>query len=187
MAKKYKMDRDKSLQNTDQELKELFILIKKLKSHFDLSFLKEINRSLPFADLLFDRWERAKMLGFGEGTSVYDSTHVFGDVQVGKNTWIGPFTILDGSGGLTIGDNCSISASVQIYSHDTLQWAVSGGKEKYEYAATTIGNNCYIAPGSIIAKGISLADGCIIGANSFVNKSFPTKSKIAGSPAKLLK
>src|ERR1019366_8652869 len=109
MAKKYKMDRDKSLQNTDQELKELFILIKKLKSHFDLSFLKEINRSLPFADLLFDRWERAKMLGFGEGTSVYDSTHVFGDVQVGKNTWIGPFTILDGSGGLTIGDNCSIS------------------------------------------------------------------------------
>jgi len=180
------MDRNKSIQDTHPELKELFIIITKLKNHFDISFLKELNRSLPFADLLFDRWERAKMLGFGEGTSVYDSAHIFGNVKVGKNTWIGPFTILDGSGGLTIGDNCSISASAQIYSHDTLQWAVSGGKEKYEYAATNIGNNCYIAPGSIIAKGVSLPAGCIVGANSFVNKSFPAGSKIAGSPAKLL-
>ena len=81
---------------------------------------------------------------------------------------------------------CIISASVQIYSHDTVQWAVSGGQEQYEYAATAIGHNCYIAPGSIIAKGVSLGDGCIVGANSFVNQSFPAGSKIAGSPAKLL-
>lgn len=92
------MNRNKSIQDTHPELKELFILIQKLKSHFDVSFLEELNRSLPFADLLFDRWERAKMLGFGEGTSVYDSAYIFGDVKVGKNTWIGPFTILDGSG-----------------------------------------------------------------------------------------
>ena len=33
----------------------------------------------------------------------YDSVLVIGDVQVGKNTWIGPFVVLDGSGGLEIG------------------------------------------------------------------------------------
>lgn len=180
------MDRNKLLQEAEPELKELFILLQKLKNSFDTFFLKDLQRSLPFADVLFDRWEKAASLGFGEGTSVYDSAHIFGDVKVGKNTWIGPFTILDGSGGLTIGDNCSISASVQLYTHDTVQWAVSGGKEKYEYAATLIGNNCYIAPGSIIAMGISLGDGCIVGANSFVNKSFPAGSKIAGSPAKIV-
>lgn len=180
------MDRNKSLSDYSSELQELFILVKRLKNHFDLEFLKELDRSLPFADLLFDRWERAKLLKFGEGTSIYDSSHIFGNVKVGKNTWIGPFTILDGSGGLTIGNNCSISASVQIYSHDTVKWATSGGEEKYEYANTSIGNNCYLAPNSIIAMGVSLGDGCIIGANSFVKNSFPAGSKIAGTPAKSL-
>jgi acetyltransferase-like isoleucine patch superfamily enzyme len=186
MEKRYKMNRRKLLIEADPELKEIFILLKKLKDKFNSELLKEFKRSLPFADILFDRWERASSLGFGEGTSVYDSAHIFGDVKVGKNTWIGPFTILDGSGGLTIGDNCSISASVQLYSHDSVKWAVSGGKEQYEYAATKIGSNCYIAPGCIIAKGVSLGEGCIVGANSFVNKSFRKGSKIAGSPAKLV-
>ena len=61
------------------------------------------NRMLPFGDYLIDRWEKAKFLGFGEGTSIYDNVLVIGDVKVGKNTWIGPNVILDGSGGLEIG------------------------------------------------------------------------------------
>lgn len=160
-------------------LKRLFIFLrdnKKLK----------YNRVLPINDLISNRWEKARYLNFGEGTSIYDLSYVFGDVKVGRNTWIGPFTILDGSGGLEIGDNCSISAGVQIYTHDTVKWAVSGGKEKYEYASTKIGNNCYIGPNTVISKGVIIGDNCIIGANSFVNKSFPAGCKIAGNPAKLI-
>ena len=148
--------------------------------------LKEHNRSLPFNELLFDRWQKATALGFGKGTSVYDSCCLFGSVKVGENTWVGPFTILDGSGGLAIGSNCSISAGVQIYSHDSVEWAVSGGLKPYIYAATTIGDNCYIGPNTIITKGIEIGDGTIIGANSFVNRSFPANSKIVGSPARLI-
>ena len=87
---------------------------------------RQYRRSLPLADYVVDRWEKARELGFGEGTSIYDSALVIGDVQVGRNTWIGPFTVLDGSGGLTIGSNCSISSGVQIYSHDSVAWAISG-------------------------------------------------------------
>lgn len=105
---------------------------------------------------------------------------MYGDVTVGKNTWIGPFVILDGSGGLKIGDNCSISAAVHIYSHDTVQWAVSGGVAPYEYAPVVIGNNCFIGPHTVIAKGVSLGNGCIIGAHSFINKSYPDGSKVVG-------
>lgn len=144
----------------------------------------KFKRTLPFNELVGDRWEKAKYLGFGEGTSVYDSACIFGDVYVGKNTWIGPFTILDGSGGLKIGDHCSISASVHIYSHDTVEWATSGGKTPYQYAPVEIGNNCYIGPHTVIAKGVTIGDGCIVGANSFVNRSFSPGSKIAGNPAK---
>lgn len=144
---------------------------------------EKYNRLLPGNELFSDRWEKAQYWGFGKGTSVYDSCVIFADVKIGNNTWVGPFTILDGTGGLTIGNNCSISAGVQIYTHDSVKWAVSGGAEKYEYAPTSIGNNCYIGPNTIITRGITIGDGTIIGANSFVNKSFPAGSKIAGSPA----
>lgn len=160
-------------------IKRLFIFLRYKKK-------KNFNRVLPLAELISDRWEKARFSGFGDKSSIYDSSYVFGDVKVGKNTWIGPFTILDGSGGLVIGNNCSISAGVQIYSHDSVKWATSGGSASYEYARTIIGNNCYIGPNTIISKGVELGDDCIVGANSFVNKSFAGKSKIAGSPAKII-
>lgn len=146
---------------------------------------KKWNRTLPFGDYIVDRWEKAKLLNFGEGTSIYDSSLVIGDVKVGKNTWIGPFTVLDGSGGLEIGDYCSISAGVQIYTHDTVRFSLSGGKEGIDRKATKIGANCYIGPNTIISKGIIIGDGCVIGANSFVRESIPSNSKAFGSPCKI--
>lgn len=145
--------------------------------------LKKWDRTLPFSEYIIDRWEKARLLGFGEGVSIYDNSLVFGSVKVGKNTWIGPFTLLDGSGGLVIGDNCSISAGVQIYSHDTVNWAISGGALKPEYAPVNIGNNCYIGPNVIITKGVVIGDKCIIGANSLVNKDIPSGMKAWGTPA----
>ncbi len=141
-------------------------------------------RTIPANELFTDRWDKAAFLKFGKDTSIYDSSFVFGDVKVGKNTWIGPFTILDGSGGLEIGSNCSISAGVQIYTHDSMEWAISGGETEYAHAPTRIGNNCYIGPNTIVQKGIEIGDGTVIGANSYVNRSWPPNSKIAGSPAK---
>jgi acetyltransferase-like isoleucine patch superfamily enzyme len=176
------MDRSEYLK--DKDAAAIFNEIVNLKKQLQCLLKERYNRSLPFAELLFDRWERAKDLGFGEGTSVYDSSVILGNVYVGKNTWIGPNTVLDGSGKLTIGNYCSISANVQIYSHDSVQWAISGGKADYEYAETIIGNNCYIGPNCVIAKGVEIGEGSIIGANSFVNKSFLRGSKIAGNPAK---
>ena len=162
----------------------LSIFFKKFINHKRNFVKQQYNRVLPLNELLTDRWEKAKYLGFGEGTSVYDSSTFFGEVKVGKNTWIGPFTVLDGSGGLEIGDNCSISAGVQIYSHDSVDWAISGGKASYVYGKTLIGNNCYIGPNVIITKGITIGNNVVVGANSFVNRCLEPGKKYAGNPVK---
>jgi len=141
---------------------------------------------VSFGDLVSDRWEKAQALGFGEGTSIYDSALVLGSVIVGQNTWIGPFTLLDGSGGLSIGDTCSISAGVQIYTHDTVKWAVSGAVAEVERAPVTIGSRCYIGPNTVISKGVSIGDGCVVGANSFVNRDIPPGMKAWGTPARVV-
>ena len=141
-------------------------------------------RSLPFDELLFDRWARARSLAFGEGASVYHNSYVYGDVRVGKGTWIGPFTLLDGSGGLTIGDYCSISAGVQIYTHDTVMWALTGGKASAERSAVAIGDCTYIGSQTVVMKGVSIGDHVVIGACSFVNRDLPPGTVAFGVPCR---
>lgn len=145
---------------------------------------EKFDRVLPIGDYLSNRWEKASFCGFGEGTSIYDSSLIFGDVTVGKNCWIGPFTILDGSGGsLVIGDNCNISSGVQIYTHDTVDKVIYGSKVQRE--SVYIGRNVYIGPNVVISKGVHIGDHVVIGANSFVNNNIPSNSKAYGAPAKV--
>lgn len=142
------------------------------------------NRDLPFEELLFDRWERARSLGFGEGASIYHNAYVYGDVRVGRDTWIGPLTLLDGSGGLTIGDGCSISSGVQIYSHDTVRWAVSSGRAEPERSPVAIGHFTYVGSQTVIGKGVTIGEHAVIGACSFVNRDIPPYSVAAGVPCR---
>lgn len=142
-------------------------------------------RDLPFEELLFDRWERARSLGFGEQASIYQNSYVYGDVKVGENTWVGPFTLLDGSGGLTIGSSCSISSGVHIYTHDTVAWALSGGRAAYERAPVAIGDCCHIGSQTVITKGVTVGAHSVVGACSLLNRSIPPHSIAFGVPARV--
>lgn len=144
-------------------------------------------RVLPLGDTLGDRWEKARFLGFGRGASIYDSTLVFGDVSVGEDTWIGPFCLLDGSGGaLSIGSYCSISTGVQIYTHDSVAWALTGGRAAYRQAPTRIGDRCHIGPNAVIAKGVTVGSGSIVLAGAVVTCDVPPGTAVAGLPARVV-
>jgi len=168
--------------NRDKLKKELVEIFQELRGER----MRNWRRVLPIGDEISNRWEKARYLGFGEGTSIYDSSLVIGDVKVGKNTWIGPFTILDGSGGLEIGDNCSIATGVQIYSHETVFWALSGGKMKYTRAKTTIGDCCYIGPHTIVNMGVKIGNHCLIGTNSLVSMDLNDYSIARGAPCEVM-
>jgi len=162
------------------DLLKLYTKLRKEKSN-------KWNRVLPFNELLIDRWEKAKFLKAKTGTSIYDNSYVFGDVSIGKSTWIGPYTILDGSGAkLSIGDFCSISAGVQIYTHNSVNWALTGGQSEYEHDKVKIGSCCYLGPNSIVSMGSSIGKCSIIGTQSMVDGKVPPNSVVFGTPGKIV-
>lgn len=148
---------------------------------------EKYNRVLPAGDYIYDRWEKAKYLNFGEGTNIYDSSYVFGEPKIGKNVWIGPFTILDAaSGKLEIGDHTSIAAGTYIYTHDTSKNYATEGNIEVLKGNVKIGNNTSIGSKCIICPNVIIGNNCIIGANSLINKSIPDFSVAFGIPAKVV-
>lgn len=166
--------------------KRLYQQIKQLHSDLDAAFLNSYQRSLPLNELIVDRWERATKLGFGSGTSIYDSSLVFGNPHVGINCWIGPFTIVDGSGGLTIGNYCTLSAGVHIYSHDSVSQTLTSGQRPIDRQPVKLGNNVYIAPHALVTKGVTIGNHCVVGAWALINQDIPDYSIVFGQPGKVV-
>ena len=105
------------------------------------------------------------------------------DVRVGANTWIGPWVMLDGRGGLEIGDWCSISSGVQVYTHDTVAWALPAGGG-VRGSPVKIGSCCHIGAQSTILRGVTVGDHCVVGAHSLVNRDIEPYTVAFGVPAR---
>lgn len=158
--------------------------LKTLLGRLQAEKLQQFRRRVSIGDLLQDRWEIASQYGFGEGSSCYDNVLILGDVKVGRNVWIGPNVVLDGSGGLQIGDWCSISAGTHVYSHDTVERALTGGRRPPRRKPVRIGDCTYIGPQSIVVSGITIGSRAVVGALSFVNCDVPDETFVAGAPAR---
>jgi acetyltransferase-like isoleucine patch superfamily enzyme len=163
---------------------ELAQAIRALQTALSAEMRATWDRDLPLGELLADRWERARSLGFGEGSSIYAESYVYGQVRVGTGVWIGPYTILDGSGGLSIGDGSTISAGVHIYSHDTVLRTLNGDKQPIERKPVEIGAHVYIGSQAVIVSGVTIGDMCVIGTGSLVNRDIEPNTIVAGVPAR---
>ena len=161
--------------------------LKSLLSALRRRMMTRYERHVPTGTLLNDRWALAKEFGFGSDSSVYDECLILGEVQVGAHCWIGPYTILDGSGGLLeIGDWTSIGAGAHVYTHHTIDQALSGGIAKPFYASTRIGACCFIGPMSMIGPSSDIGEHSFVAAFSYVEGRFPPFSYLAGAPARVV-
>lgn len=181
------MDR-RELADNHPELLNLYDGLHQLHSVLRVTTKSKYNRINPFVEDLFDWKERGVFWAESDkNITIYNSTIINGNVKIGNNTWVGPFCSLDG--GLTsleIGEFCSISTGCQIVTHDSVKWALSGGKLPYEYAPTKIGNYCFIGSHAVITKGVTVGDHCLIGAGAVVVHDIPSYSIAAGVPAKII-
>ena len=158
----------------------------KLREKIATQMREKYDRMLPLDEMLLDRWKKAELLGFGEQTSVYENVYIYGKPEVGKNVWVGPFVVLDGTGGLTIGDGCDISCGAMIFTHSTHLRCVSKRNMDIEKKPVKIGNYVYVGSGAIILPGVAIGDNSVIGAGAVVSKNMPALSVVMGVPAKIV-
>jgi acetyltransferase-like isoleucine patch superfamily enzyme len=112
-----------------------------------------------------------------------------GEISIGDNTKIGRNFVCHSASKITIGSGCLFSYSVSILDHNHKFLINTSPTETGIDKADeiSIGSNCFIGAHSFILKGVHLGDGCVVAANSVVNKSFAKNSIIGGAPAKLIR
>jgi acetyltransferase-like isoleucine patch superfamily enzyme len=99
------------------------------------------------------------------------------NLKLGKNTDIGAFTYINARYGVEIEEEAQIGSHCSIYSEST----IDGKKGK-----VLIKRNARIGAHSVIMPGITIGEGAIVAACSFVNKDVPDGVVFGGVPAKLL-
>lgn len=110
---------------------------------------------------------------------------ISGDPEIGEGTWIGAFTIVDGSGGLKIGSGCDVSSGVHIYTHSSMRRCVTGREySTVDRAPVTIGDNVFLGANAVVLMGVTIGDRAVVGAGAVVSKDVPAGAVVTGVPAK---
>ena len=126
--------------------------------------------------------QRVRILKYAR-IQLIDSNSTF---IIGNNNIIGfRFTALCRDK-ISIGNNNFIASDVFVcdYNHSTNKLL---HYNKLFSSPVSIGNDCWIGEKCIILPGVSIGDGCIIGAGSVVTKSVPNYCMAVGNPAKIIK
>ena len=112
---------------------------------------------------------------FGEQISIGD--HFVGNFNL---------TILD-EAPVTIGDHVFIGPNVGLYtvSHALLPDQRNAGIMRS--LPITIGNNVWLGANVVVCGGVTIGDGCVIGAGSVVVKDIPPMSFAAGNPCRVIR
>jgi serine acetyltransferase len=110
---------------------------------------------------------------------------LIGDPDIGPGTWIGAFTVIDGSGGLVIGAGCDISCGVQIYTHSSVRRCVSGRRfTEVERQATRIGDRVFLGANAVVNMGVTIGDEAVVAAGAVVTRDVAPRTVVAGVPAR---
>ncbi len=112
---------------------------------------------------------------------------IIAEPEIGPGTWIGAFTVIDGSGGLTIGAGCDISCGVHIYTHSSVKRCVSGrAYQTVDREPVAIGDRVFIGANAVIMMGVSIGDEAVVAAGAVVTKDVPARTVVAGVPARVV-
>jgi acetyltransferase-like isoleucine patch superfamily enzyme len=110
-----------------------------------------------------------------------------GSIEIGASAYIGPYCVLYGHGGLTIGRNTMIGAHTIILpaNHGLTRVDRPMNSQGLTKNGIAIGEDVWIGAGCKILDGVHIGNGTVIGAGAVVTRDIDAYSIAFGVPAKV--
>jgi acetyltransferase-like isoleucine patch superfamily enzyme len=110
---------------------------------------------------------------FEEGTLIRATN---GIISIGDSVYINRNTNIVARQSIIIGSGVTIGPNVCIYDHDHNFKVRNNHSEPFRTQPINIGQNVWIGANVIILKGVSIANNCVIGAGTIVNKNLSSNT-----------
>jgi acetyltransferase-like isoleucine patch superfamily enzyme len=152
------------------------------------------------------RWLKAPQMAWGyecpaagwrPHTRMSDTVHVYRPerVQVGDHVFVGHYCVLDGTGGIEIGEGVHLAAWAGIFTHSShtairlygrhYNEVPEDEKVAYHVAPVRIGRYAYLGAGAKVLSGVTVGEGAVIGAGSIVLEDVAPFTVVVGNPARV--
>ena len=105
-------------------------------------------------------------------------------ISIGENFYMNHGCVILDGGGITFGDNVFIAPQCGFHTagHPIDADTRNSG---LEYAKPiTIGSSCWLASKVVVCGGVTIGEGCVIGAGSVVTRDIPPHTLAAGNPCR---
>lgn len=126
----------------------------------------------------------------GEGAFYIDQIiWLNGDrIDVGAKVGFNFGCYVNGFGGLTIGDRTIIGPYTMIHTaNHEMEIDRPIPEQGWNLGPVALGADCWIGMGVCILPGVTLGDGCVVGAGSVVTRDVEPYAIVVGNPAKAIK
>ena len=130
-------------------------------------------------------------IDLGRNVSINDAVVINanrGRVTVGSRSWLGPFCLVYGNGGVTIGSNVLVAGhtSINTVSHSADRCDVPINDQPVVIDPVIIEDDVWIGLNAVVLQGVTIGRGSIVGAGAVVNRSIPPWSVAVGVPARVI-
>ncbi len=109
-----------------------------------------------------------------------------GSIVLGSDVFVGPYAVLYGHGGIEIGDHSLVSMHCCILSseHTLAPVGVTIRSQPDILHPTRIGRDVWLGARVTVLGGVSIGDGCVVGAGAVVTRDLPPGTIARGVPAR---
>ena len=124
---------------------------------------------------------------------VHQTASVIGNVQIGKDVYIGPGAAIRGDWGrIVIEDGCNVQESCTVHMFPgTTVWLHKGAHVGHGAVihGAILKENCLIGMNAVVMDDVEVGEDSIVGALCFVpaEMKIPSRKIVVGNPAKIIK